>query len=113
MRVASTAACASGASTPITGTESCRWRSGSAAAVAELQAATTSLTPSALEVARDLARKATDLVERARAVRQARAVAEVHEVLVRESDEALVQDGQAAHARVEHADRPRVHRAGL
>jgi hypothetical protein len=39
-------------------------------------------------------------------------VAEVDGVLVRERDEQLVEDGQAAHARVEHADRPPVHRAG-
>ncbi len=45
LRVASTAACASGARTPMTGTSRRRWRSGSAAAVAELQAATTSFTP--------------------------------------------------------------------
>jgi hypothetical protein len=38
-------------------------------------------------------------------------VAEVDEVLVRHGDEALVQDGQAAHARVEHAHRPRIHTA--
>ena len=43
--VARTAAWASGASTPMTGTASCRWRSGSAAAVAELHAATMSFTP--------------------------------------------------------------------
>ena len=95
------------ASTPTTGTESVRWSSGSAAAVAELHAATMSLTPCAFEVAGDLEREAADLVERPRAVRQPRAVAEVDEVLVRQRDEALVQDGEAAHARVEHADRPR------
>ena len=45
-RVAWTAARASGASTPTTGTERRSWSSGRAAAVAELQAATISLTPS-------------------------------------------------------------------
>jgi hypothetical protein len=30
---------------------------------------------------------------------------------VRHRDEAFVQDGQAAHARVEDADRPRIHTA--
>ena len=66
-----------------------------------------------LEVAGDLAGEAADLVERPRAVREPRAVAEVHEVLVRKRDEALVQDGEAAHARVEDADRARIHRAGV
>ena len=62
-----------------------------------------------LEEQADLAGEAAQLVERARAVRQPGAVAEVDEVLVRERDEALVQHRQAAHARVEHADRPLVH----
>jgi len=66
-----------------------------------------------LEVARDLEREAPDLVQRARPVREPRAVAEVDEVLVRERDEALVQDGQAAHPRIEHAYRARVHAPGL
>ena len=63
----------------------------------------------ALQVARDLSREAADLGERARAVREPGGVSQVEEVLVREGDEALVQDGQAAHARVEDADRPLVH----
>ena len=63
-----------------------------------------------LEEAPDLEREAADLVERAWPVRQPGAVSEVDEVLVREGDEALVQDGQAAHARVEDADRSRIHR---
>ncbi len=71
------------------------------------------LDPLSLEVARDLGREATDLVERTRPVREPRAVPEVHEVLVRERDEALVEDGQAAHAGVEHADRTRVHARGV
>ena len=66
-----------------------------------------------LEVARDLGREAADLVERARPVGKPRAVAEVDEVLVRERDEALVQDGEAAHARVEDADGTRVHERGV
>ncbi len=66
-----------------------------------------------LEIARDLARKAADLVEWARAVGKPRAVAEVHEVLVGKRDEALVQDGEAAHARVEDADRPWIHERGV
>ena len=64
-----------------------------------------------LEEARDLAREAADLVGRTGPVRQPRAVADVHEVLVRERDEALVEDGQPAHAGVEHAERPPIHQA--
>ena len=110
LRVAWTAACASGAITPTTGTRSSVWSSGSAAAVAELHATTTSLTPRASRYGADLAGEAAHLRERPRPVGQPRAVAEVDEVLVRQRDEALVQDGQAAHAGVEHADRPLVHR---
>ena len=62
-----------------------------------------------LQIARDLAREPTDLLERARAVGQARAVTEVDEVLVRKRDEALVQDGEAAHARVEDTDGAWIH----
>ena len=61
----------------------------------------------------DLAGEAADLVERARPVRQARVVAEVDEVLVRHRHETLVQDGQAADARVEDADGTGIHGAGL
>ena len=66
-----------------------------------------------LEVARDLGGEAADLVERARPVGKPRAVSEVHEVLVRERDEALVQDGEAAHARVEDADGAGIHARGV
>ena len=66
-----------------------------------------------LEVARDLACEAPDLVQRPRPVRESRAVAEVDEVLVREGDEALVQDGEAAHAGVEHANRAGIHARGF
>ena len=97
--------------TPTTGTESARCRSGSAAAVAELQAATTSLTPCPSRKRGDLGREAADLVERPRPVRQPRAVAEVDEVLVRQGDEALVQDGEPAGTGVEHADRAGIHAA--
>ncbi len=62
-----------------------------------------------LEVAGDLAREAADFVERPRAVRESRAVAEVHEVLVRQRDETLVENGQTAHPGVEHADGARIH----
>ncbi len=71
------------------------------------------LHPLRLEVARDLGCVAPDLVERPRPVREPRAVAEVDEVLVRERDEALVQHGEPAHARVEDADRARIHRPGF
>jgi acyl-CoA synthetase (NDP forming) len=67
------------------------------------------LDPLALEVAGDLSREAADLVERPRAVGQPGAVAQVDEVLVRKGDEALVEDGQPAHAGVEDADRALVH----
>src|SRR5919204_350016 len=63
-----------------------------------------------LEVDADLAREHPQLAEGPRTVRQPRVVAEVDEVLVRKGDETLVEDGQAAHARVEDAHRPRVHR---
>ena len=66
-----------------------------------------------LEVAGDLGREAPDLVQRPRPVRQPRAVAEVDEVLVREGDQALVQDGEPAHAGVEHADGAGVHARGF
>ena len=59
-----------------------------------------------LEEAGDLAGEAADLVERPRAVGEPRVVAEVDEVLVRHRHEALVEDGEAAHARVEDADGP-------
>ena len=62
-----------------------------------------------LEKASDLGREAADLRQRPRAVRQARVVAEVDEVLVRQGDQALVQDGEAADSGVEHADGPRIH----
>src|SRR5207245_5388820 len=52
-----------------------------------------------------------DLLERPRAVREAGAVPEVDEILVREGDEALVKDGQPAHPGVEDSDRPCVHAA--
>ena len=58
-----------------------------------------------------LERETAHLCERAGAVRQPGVVAEVDRVLVRQRDEQLVEDGEAAHARVEHADRPRIHTA--
>ena len=62
-----------------------------------------------LEVEADLAGEPADLAERPGAVGQARMVAEVDKVLVRHRYEAFVQDGEPAHARVEHPDRPCVH----
>ena len=67
----------------------------------------------ALEVAADLVRESPHLVERTRAVRQARVVAEIDEVLVRRGHEALVEHCEATDSGVEHADRPRVHGAIL
>jgi hypothetical protein len=66
-----------------------------------------------LEVGRDLGREPSDLVQRTRPVRESRAVPEVDEVLVRKGDEALVEDGEPAHPRVEHADRALVHARGV
>ena len=68
-----------------------------------------SLTPCCSRYAGDLGGEAADLVERPRPVRKPRPVPEIDEVLVRERDEALVQDGQPAHARVEDADGSRIH----
>ena len=62
----------------------------------------------ALEVGADLVREAAHLVAAARAVRQARVVAQVDEVLVRHRHEALVQNGQASDSRVEDTDGPGV-----
>ncbi len=62
-----------------------------------------------LEIGRDLVREAADLVPRAGAVRTARPVPEVEEVLVGQRDEAFVEDGEAPGAGVEDADGPRVH----
>ena len=105
-----TAARASGVSTPITGTSSVCWSSRSAVAVAELQATTISFTPSrASQPAISWAQRA-QLVRRAPSVGEARGVAGVEKVLVRHGHEALVEDRQASHAGVEHADRTlRVH----
>ena len=78
---------------------------GSAAAVAELQATTSSFARRASSSLGDLERERLELGARPVAVREARRVAEVHEVLVRERHEQLVQDGQPADPGVEHPDR--------
>jgi hypothetical protein len=58
------------------------------------------------ELLGDLHAEALELGRAALAVGEARGVAEVHEVLVRQADEQLVQHGEAAHPGVEDADRP-------
>ena len=57
----------------------------------------------------DLAGEASHLVQRARPVRKPSVITEVEEILVRKRDEALVEDGQPAHSRVEDAHRPPIH----
>jgi para-aminobenzoate synthetase component 1 len=54
-------------------------------------------------------REAPNFPTRAWAVRTASAVPEVDEVLVRERDEAFMEDGEASCTGVEDSDRPRVH----
>ena len=68
------------------------------------------LHPQAFEVEADLVREPLHLVARPRAVREARMVAEIDEILVRHRHEALVQNGEAPDSRVEDADRARIHR---
>ena len=113
LRVACTAACASGLITPTTGTVSVSWRSGSAGRGRGVARDDDDLHALRLEVRPDLEREAADLLQRPRPVGQARAVAEVDEVLVRHRHEALVEDRQPSHARVEDADRPGIHAAIL
>ncbi len=67
------------------------------------------LYPLLLEIRRNLEGKAPDLTVRPRPVRTAGAVSQIEEVLVRKRDEALVQDGEPAGARIEDPDRPSVH----
>ena len=57
-----------------------------------------------LEKGGDLTGEALELALRLGAVREARRVAKVDEILGRQSHQALVQHRQAADARVEHAD---------
>ena len=108
-----TAAWALGAITPTTGTRNSVWSSGRAAAVAELQATTTSFTPCASRNRPISRAKRRSSGERPRPVRKPRTVAEIDEVLVRKRDEAFVQHRQATDAGVEHTDGPLVHCAGL
>ena len=110
LRVARTAAYASGVITPTTGTARDSWSAGQRGRGGGVARDDDQLHAEGLEVAGDLEREAADLGQRPRPVRQARVVAEVDEVLVRHRHQALVQDGEAAHAGVEDADRPRIHR---
>ena len=91
------------------GRRSSVWSSGSAAAVAELQATTTSFTPCASRKAPISRAKRRSSPSGRGPYGQPRAVAEVDEVLVRQRDQALVEHGEPADAGVEHADRPLVH----
>lgn len=61
------------------------------------------------EIAGDLSRKAADLIEWPGTVRKPCAVSEVDEVLVGKRDEALVQNGEPSHPRVENPYRARIH----
>ena len=113
LRVAWTAACASGVITPTTGTAERLLQVGEPGRRRRVARDEHDLHALRLEVRPDLEREAADLLQRPRPVRQAGAVAEVDEVLVRHRHEAFVEDGQPAHARVEDADRPRIHAAIL
>ena len=90
---------------------SARWRSGSAGRGRRVARHDDELDALPLEMARRSRARTAHLGERAGPVREPRVVAEVDDVLVRQRDEQLVEDGEAAHAGVEHADRPAVHRA--
>ena len=68
-----------------------------------------SLTPARSRKAPIFEGEVANLGEGTWTVRQAGAVTEVDEVLVRERDEALVEHGQPTHSGVEYADRSRVH----
>jgi hypothetical protein len=64
-----------------------------------------------LQPAGDLPREAADLGQWAWPIGKSRTVSEVDDVFVRHRHQALVEDGQAAHARVEDPHRPGIHRA--
>ena len=111
LRVVVTAWTASGPTTPSTSTPSvvCALRSRSAGQRRRRRRVAGD--DEQLRVAReqrlgDLEREALELLGRAVAVREARRVAEVEEVLVRELDEQLVQHREPADAGVEDRDRP-------
>jgi len=111
LRVAWTAACASGVITPTTGTSSFLLQLRQRRRGRRVAGVDDELHSLALEIGGDLPRELTDLREGPRPIGQPCVVAEVDEILVGHRDEAFVQDGQAAHPRVEHADRPRIHTA--
>src|SRR6266568_8867225 len=62
-----------------------------------------------LEESADFEGKAPQLIQRPRPIRQPGVVAQVDEVLVGHRHEALVQDGEPAHAGVEDPHWPRIH----
>ena len=70
------------------------------------------LDPPCQQLVGDLEREPLELGLSARAVREPRGVREVDEVLGRQLHEQLVQDGQTAHAGVEHPDRTPAHLLG-
>ena len=85
---------------------------GSAAAVAELHATTSSFAPRASSSSAHLQREALELGLRPGAVGQPGRVGQVQEVLVGQLHEQLVQDGQPADAGVEDGDRARARIGG-
>ena len=104
--MAAAASLDSGSTTPTTVTvpSSSAFSVGSAAAVAELQATTSSLAPRASRMPAKLASEREQLIGRAIPVRKACGVAEVDVVLMGQRHEALVQDGQATDPGVEDGD---------
>ena len=105
-RVACTAARAPGMTTPTMGVEKDACSCGKAAAAAELQATTISLTSKPPVTRSGREGQAPHVGQLPRPVGEVGRVAEVDEVLVGQVDQALVQHGQAAYARIEHAYRP-------
>ena len=110
-RVAATACTAAGCTTPSTSTPSvvCISRSrsaGSAAAVAELHATTSSLIRRAISASATSSANACSSPAARAPYGQPRRVGQVQVVLVRQPDEQLVQHGQPADAGVEDPDGP-------
>ena len=108
LRVAATACTAPGCTTPSTSTPRvvCISRSrsaGSAAAVARVAGDDEQLDPAGDQLLGDLQAERLELPRRALAVREPRGVREVHEVLVRQLHQQLVQHRQPTDAGVEHA----------
>ena len=107
-RVACTAARASGVITPMTGT-GVGLQAGQRGSGRGVARHDDELDVLGLEAGRDLVCESAQLLERVRAVRETTGIAEVHEVLVREGDEALVEDGEPSDTRVEQAYGAGVH----